>query len=242
MRVETDAGEGFLKTLGNPEGPHALASEWVGTRLAELFGLPTLDYALIVVEPQVELPMSNGSTGAPGPAFITRLDVGLSWGGSVEELEIVVNREQFANLVAFDTWVRNRDRHSIVGDKVRRNTDNVWLSKQGLVGKKARLTAIDHTHCFGNSAQLTAALSNISSVQDERVFGFFPEFATYLKKTDLEAACHRLAQISHSEISPIFEMIPFEWEISEPIREAWLQLLEQRATYVSQSLVARIFT
>jgi hypothetical protein len=31
MRVETDAGEGFIKTLGNPEGPHALVSEWVGT-------------------------------------------------------------------------------------------------------------------------------------------------------------------------------------------------------------------
>jgi hypothetical protein len=32
--VETDQGEGYLKPLGNPEGPHVLACEWVGTQLA----------------------------------------------------------------------------------------------------------------------------------------------------------------------------------------------------------------
>lgn len=34
-RVDTDAGEGFLKPMGNPEGPHVLACELVGTMLAQ---------------------------------------------------------------------------------------------------------------------------------------------------------------------------------------------------------------
>ena len=41
-RVDTDAGEGFLKPLGNPEGPQVLACDLVGTLLAEWLGLPTL--------------------------------------------------------------------------------------------------------------------------------------------------------------------------------------------------------
>ena len=30
--VETDADTAYLKALGHLEGPHALASDWVGTR------------------------------------------------------------------------------------------------------------------------------------------------------------------------------------------------------------------
>jgi hypothetical protein len=47
--VETDQGRGYLKALGNRAGPHALACEWVGTSLAGLLGLSTLDFALIDV-------------------------------------------------------------------------------------------------------------------------------------------------------------------------------------------------
>jgi hypothetical protein len=36
MRVKTDAGYGFLKALGNRGGPHLLAADWVGTKLAGL--------------------------------------------------------------------------------------------------------------------------------------------------------------------------------------------------------------
>lgn len=68
MRVETDAGEAFIKTLGNPEGPHALASEWVGSRLAELLGMPTLDFTLITIDAGVELPMAGAGNAQPGPA------------------------------------------------------------------------------------------------------------------------------------------------------------------------------
>ena len=49
VRVDTDAGEGFLKALCNPEGPHVLACELVGTLLAEWLGLPTLEHALVWV-------------------------------------------------------------------------------------------------------------------------------------------------------------------------------------------------
>ena len=86
VRVDTDAGEGYLKALGNPEGPHVLACELVGTLLAEWLGLPTLEHALVWVTPEDEIPLAGGGLAAPGPAFITKAASGFSWGGDEETL------------------------------------------------------------------------------------------------------------------------------------------------------------
>jgi hypothetical protein len=44
----TDAGKAYIKPLGGSKsGPHGLACEWVGTRLATWFGLPTLECAML---------------------------------------------------------------------------------------------------------------------------------------------------------------------------------------------------
>ena len=52
LLVETDAGMAYLKAIGNPAGPHALACELVATRLAGSIGLPTFDYALVEISPK----------------------------------------------------------------------------------------------------------------------------------------------------------------------------------------------
>src|SRR5207244_3821961 len=46
-RVVTDAGPAYLKAMGNRQGPHALASELIASRLARWFGLPTFEWAVI---------------------------------------------------------------------------------------------------------------------------------------------------------------------------------------------------
>jgi hypothetical protein len=35
-RVDTDLGEGYIKALGNPEGPHILACELIGSHAGGL--------------------------------------------------------------------------------------------------------------------------------------------------------------------------------------------------------------
>src|SRR5215472_12463566 len=74
VRVDTDAGEGFLKALGNPEGPHVLACELVGTMLAEWLGMPTLQYAVVQLTADDEIPLASGGMAAPGPAYITKAE------------------------------------------------------------------------------------------------------------------------------------------------------------------------
>ncbi len=49
-RIETDAGPAYVKALGNRQGPHPLACEWVATELARWFGLPTFETAIMRID------------------------------------------------------------------------------------------------------------------------------------------------------------------------------------------------
>ena len=70
--VRTDAGLAYLKALGNPDGPHALVKDLLGTHLAAMLGLPTFDYAVIEVTDLDELPFFKVGKAEPGPVFVTR--------------------------------------------------------------------------------------------------------------------------------------------------------------------------
>jgi hypothetical protein len=103
-RVDTDLGEGYLKALGNPEGPHALACELVGSMLADWLGLSTLDFSLIEVTEVDEIPFPRGGRATPGPAFISRAERGgFPWGGTENELRSISNLHDVSSLVVMDT-------------------------------------------------------------------------------------------------------------------------------------------
>lgn len=147
-RIVTDAGKAYCKAIGNPEGPHALACEWVGTHLARWLGLPTFDCALLTVDEVDEIPLGDQTWAKPGPAFVSRAESGHAWGGSADELHLIENPEDIAKLVVFDTWTLNCDRHPPKGVVRKPNKDNVFLSGEGARPGRFRLIAMDHTHCF----------------------------------------------------------------------------------------------
>ena len=149
-RIVTDAGHCYVKALGNRQGPHPLACEWVATHLAHWFGLPTFDFGVLQIDAEIdEIPFLRGGTAASGPAFVTRAAAGHTWGGSAEELDCLVNCEAISWLMVFDTWTLNCDRHPADLTVRSPNYDNVFLervSESDPVG--FRLIAMDHTHCF----------------------------------------------------------------------------------------------
>lgn len=49
-RIVTDAGPAYIKAMGNRQGPHPLACEWVATHLAKWFGLTTFDFAIMEID------------------------------------------------------------------------------------------------------------------------------------------------------------------------------------------------
>ena len=77
--VNTDAGPGYLKALGNPEGEHALACEYVGSSLAAWFGLSVPPFAILTLEDADCYPLPKGGKTQPGPAFFSLEVAGRTW-------------------------------------------------------------------------------------------------------------------------------------------------------------------
>lgn len=238
-RVETDAGEGFLKALGNPEGPHVLACEWVGTLLAEWFGLRVLDCAIIEVTPEDEIPLRDGTLASPGPAFVTKFERGFQWGGKADSLRRVTNPADISRLVVFDTWIRNCDRYRPAPGK-RANRDNVFLS-QAMKPPGLILKAIDHTHAFTCGRALTPRLGHIDDVQDSTVFGNFPEFSSFLEPEAVESAAARLGAITVAEVARFVESVPRAWDVAPEVRQAWVRLVTGRAKFVAANIGQWLF-
>src|SRR5437763_16922960 len=82
-RIVTDAGPGYIKPLGNRQGPHPLACEWVATQLARWFGLPTFEVAILWFDAAAnEITFHRGGKAQSGPAFVACNMAGRSCGGT----------------------------------------------------------------------------------------------------------------------------------------------------------------
>jgi hypothetical protein len=230
--VATDAGDGYLKPLGNPTGPHLLACEWVGTNLAKLFGLSTFDFALIQITEDDEIPLSNGNLAQQGTAFITRKEDGFTWGGSVDELQALENPQDISRLVVFDTWTLNCDRHHPDKTKRKPHYDNVFLSSENTRRNRFRLKAMDHTHCFTCGRDLTNRLVHIDLIQDEQIYGLFSGFLPYLKYDAISRAINDLNNVTQNDVDIIVQAIPNEWEVSEAARQALTEFIIRRAAFI----------
>ena len=239
VRVNTDAGPAFLKALGNRGGPHLLAAELVGTKLAHWFGLPIFDFAIVTVTDEDEIEFYRGGHALPGPAFVTREQSGQVWGGDEEILTNVVNSADIARLVLFDTWTRNCDRYPPDLNTRLPNYNNVYLSSEDLGGSELQLVAMDHTHCFNCGNDLTNRLARIDFVQDERPYGLFPPFRRYLDthRAAVEADLARLAAIPRAEMGTIVAGIPAAWQVDALTRAALVDLLCQRGNFLSRQFV-----
>lgn len=241
IQLKSDAGEAYLKGLGNAAGPHALACEWIGTGLAELFGLPVFDYAILDVTEIDELPFASGGSVEAGPAFVTRAEAGMPWGGAANSLKQLVNPVDISRLVVFDTWTLNCDRYKADAPEARQHFDNVFLSYEGTPPGKYRLIAMDHTHCFTCGNDLTRKVSHIASVKDETIYGLFPVFEKFLEKNAVRKAAADLKLIEHEKVNKILSNIPDAWNVSETANSALDEFICQRAALVADTIVSALF-
>ena len=240
VRVDTDAGEGFLKAMGNPEGPHVLACELVGTLLAEWLGLPTLEHALIWVTPEDEIPLAGGGRALPGPAFITRAENGFSWGGDETTLRNIRKPHDISRLVVLDTWIRNCDRYR-PEPNLRVNRDNVFFVRETEPEPGILLKAIDHTHAFTCGGELSLRLGHLDEIRDATVFGCFPEFRPLLDRDAASEAVAQLRDMDREQAARLVARVPVEWEVEEPVREAWRTFICDRAVFVAANLISTLW-
>lgn len=234
-KVATDSGNGFLKGLGNPAGPMSLVSELVSGELATFLGLKIPDFAIVQLA-GIEVPMIGGGILQPGPAFISREIDGFGGNGGPEFANKIANPQDVAKLIVLDTWIRNADRCHPDPDNYPPNYDNLFFTPHG---QKYDLVALDHSQGFVESG-LEAALSDPYVVEDDQVYGYFPEFAELIDFYSVSAAIARLRQIDITLAQKIVGSVPQQWAISTTAREALVNVICERAVRVASYLPKKL--
>jgi len=236
--VITDAGRAYIKPMGNRQGPHVLATDWVGTHLAKWFGLSTFEIAILTLEEDDVFDLPRGATAQPGPAFAAKAMAGAPCGRSGLQLGVLVNPEDITRMVVFDTWTLNCDRHYYDLTVRKPNYDNVYLSREGVEPGRRRLIAMDHGLCFIRSGEdLTARLAHIDKVRDEHVYGLFPEFREKLREDMIDACAARLKEMDIATARGMIATVPNEWGVPKEAREAWAELIYRRAGFVANNVL-----
>jgi len=227
VQVELDSGDAYLKGMGNPQGDECLAFELVGTRLARLANLFVPDYGVFRHE-GLELVRISGEAVQNGPVFVSRALPGLPGGGEAA-LRRIENKFDIPLLVAFDTWLRNADRcPPDTALDPRPNWDNIFFVP--LSGGKVHLTVFDHTHCFAEGT-LDDTLESGAFLNDECVYGAFPEFAPFLTEDALRGAVKAICEIDCDSIKSVVDEVPKEWAVTAAARSEWSrQILTRRGS------------
>lgn len=236
MLVETDLGEGWIKLPSNPEGPHALAAELIGTRLAEWLGLATFDVCTLHC-PALELPGGNGYS-TPGLAFTARKIPGQTWGEADEQLEAVENRADFAGLVALDTWIRNPDRYCVRAGETRANLRNVFFGHDDVADDKVKLIAMDFSDSIRcGDAEITRRSCAIDQQRQALLFGLFPQFRRYVTEDLLRELADKLGSFPRDEARTIVDAVPGAWELPPDLRDRLVDFLRGRAVFLAEHLL-----
>jgi hypothetical protein len=235
--IVTDAGSAFMKAKGNKEGPHVLACEWIGTKLAEWFGLKTFDISIVQVNETDEIPLGHKKMAMPGSAIVTRKEKGTPWAGDPKMLEFIDNAVDIPDLVVFDNWVLNCDRYPPDTNLRKPNFDNVFFSEENANPGRFVLKAIDHSHCFTCGSELTERkLSNINLMKDERLYGLFPAFKKYIVYDSVKRSLDKLNRLDKKKVIELVESVPEDWEVTRGVRKKMTELILERANFIYNNL------
>lgn len=228
VKVATEDGNGFLKGIGNPSGLDCLACELVCGELARWLGLSTPSFAIINVG-GLRIDLAKGGPLESGPAFISREMDYIPFDGGDLMLRKMRDHAQIAKLIMFDTWVRNGDRCNPDPNLGISNRDNLFFTP---AGRKVELIAFDHSHCFTDGV-LEQDLNDSDIIDDENVYGYFPEFTPFVGADAVRQAADRLREMNTEVASAIVASVPHQWGPTTQVRRRWVDVIYQRAQRVA---------
>ena len=230
-KVGTDVADGFIKGLGNPQGPSALISELLAAELGTWFGLKIPPFAIVYRCP-IQIPMLHHQGHIETPVFFSKAIDGTPRDASDVFLRRLRSPSDVARLVVFDTWIRNNDRY-VDGAE---NSDNLLYAASPEKGRY-ELVPIDHSHCFTDQeidVDLPDGLAYLTT--DDRIYGRYPEFIPFITHDAVDEALADLAQLDPQFVHECVNAIPAEWGLPAALRRPLVDLICGRAAFVVDNL------
>lgn len=231
-RIKTDDGIGFAKSIGNPQGDFTLASELICAELAVWFGLAVPPFA-VIPKCEIQIPIGAGPAQFCAPLFFSLQLDGVPRDGTDTFLKRLRRRGDVAKLIVFDTWVRNCDRHGSYGS----NSDNLLYVRNG---GQYDLVPIDHSHCLIDTDCDTDLPARDGICLDENVYGFFPEFSSFVGSAQVADAVAKLDSLDQRFVEECVNSVPTEWGLLPAHRAPLVNLICCRAKFVVNTIAAKL--
>lgn len=242
VQVHTDDGLCLVKYLGNKQGREALVGELIGTELACNIGLKVPEFAIMDF-PLMDLGMGQNNP-QQGPAFCSRWisDV-MTFSPESSLLSNVRRKEDISKVVVLDTWLRNFDRFMSEADggASSQNLDNLLF---GPDKRKVEMIVIDHTHIIvdgGFDDQLGDTEIENEILDEEKIYGLFPQFVPYLNHKDVLEAIHLAAAIDRMAVRDLIGTVPDQWGLITGQRDFLEEFIYVRAQRLHEWLPQALF-
>lgn len=194
-----------VKFQNNPQHTRVLVNDWLGTRLAEMIGLPVPVVAIVDVPPtllertpELRINLCRICTSfTPGLSFGSRYVISPSEGRIYDYLpesmmSSVRNIRDFSGILAFDKWTCNADGRQAAFYRHSRE-------------RKLTATFIDQGYCF-NAAEWRFADAPLRGV-----FGRNDVYASVTSWSSFEPWLSRIESFSERSIWEALREIPPEW-------------------------------
>jgi hypothetical protein len=214
-----------VKFQNNPQHTRILVNDWLGTRLAEMIGLPVPAVDVIDVNPwliehtpdlRIEL-CGRKIVVTPGPSFGSRYVVSLDDGQVHDYLpESMIGRvrnlNHFAGMLALDKWTCNADGRQAA----------FWKRSRE---RKFTASFIDQGYCFN------AGEWSFPDAPLRGVFGRNDVYAGVTGWDSFEPWISRIESFPESSLQSLVDQIPPEWYNSavDELDRLLCQLLERRS-------------
>jgi hypothetical protein len=201
-----NGNEYFIKGPSlTPNHPYVAANELIAVKLAGLLGLPVLDHQILEMGGQLFF----GSTYMQHPSFYPQIDETL--------FNRCENRERVYDLVVFDNWICNVDRHH----------ENLVVrqGKKPKDGEARHLLLLnDHSHCLIQPGGTPVGLKSLLTSGPSN-FIRLPFITAAIKDPKkLETSIERVRALQSDQIRTVIESIPEEFlsQGERPVVEEFL--------------------
>lgn len=215
-----DGNRYIVKFKGNRFGNRILVNEYIADQLAKLLGLSCGDGQVVAVDAffiskEPKLQGRNLEAGLQfGSTFIN--DGHDRDNFSEAYIPDLKNRDRLPEVIVFDTFVCNTDRHSgnlllVFDDPTRKNTS-------------CEFVLIDHSHILGGYEWSEHTLPSLRD--NEQLYACVITFDHVQPRMDVfEPFLLKLEALTPDVLKPVVDSIPSEWGITSSERRALLDFL-----------------
>jgi hypothetical protein len=171
---------------------YVAANEFLAASLAGYLGLPVLDFCILEMDNRLFF----GSTWMQKPSFAPQI--------SEDLFNRCENRGRVYDLVVFDSWVCNVDRHN-------ENLIVRCTKKKAGEGDQHLLLLNDHSHCLVQPKKTPASLADLLDTLPDKYIRLEFVKAAIKERDNLKASLERVETVNGKAISEAIEAVPEEF-------------------------------